>query len=261
MKKLISLFLVGTMSLSLISCSNTASTEESNQILIGTNAEFPPFEFIADNESGVLGKYDGIDMAIAKKIGEHIGKEVVIVDMPFESLALSYESNKIDLIMAAMTITEEKKESMDFSVPYYTSKQYIAVSIDNTDITSDSDLAGKKIGVQTGTTGDYIATDNIENSEVARYPRPFDAFNSLMNGDIDAVVVDIPVAELYVAQYSDKIKIIEDVSGFPEEEYGVVVEKGNEELMNSVNEVLTDMIESGEIDELTIKYQYSEDSN
>lgn len=279
MKKLVSLLLIGIMSFSFIGCSQNSgeatttdtstdtsqngeeanastdnSQDETTELLIGTNAEFPPFEFIADNESGVLGKYDGIDMAIAKKIGEKVGKEVVIMDMPFDSLALAYSSNKIDLIIAAMTITEEKKESLDFSIPYYSSKQYIAVAIDNTEITSDADLAGKKIGVQTGTTGDFIATDDIENSEVYRYPRPFDAFNGLMNGDIDAVVVDVPVAELYVNQYADKVKIIEDVAGFPEEEYGIAVEKGNEELLNSVNEVLTEMLEAGEIDDLTVTY-------
>lgn len=251
MKKILSLILVGILSFSFVGCSQK---KDDDVIVVGTSAGFPPFEFIADNESGVLGRYDGIDMAIAKEIGDSLGKEIVVKDMPFDSLTLSYQNGDIDMIIAAMTITDERQRNMDFSIPYYSSKQYIAVNSDNTDINSSSDLDGKRIGVQTGTTGDFIATDDVANSEVARYQTPFNAFNGLMNGDVDAVIVDVPVAELYVNQYPDKLKIITDTSGFPEEQYGIAVEKGNTELLNAVNDILTDMIESGELDEIVVKY-------
>lgn len=251
MKKLLSLVLIGVMTLSMAGCSKN---EEDGKIIVGTNAEFPPFEFIADNESGVLGRYDGIDMAIAKKIGEKTGKEIEVMDMPFDSLALKYQSGEVDLVIAAMTITDERKANMDFSIPYYTSKQYIVVPIDNTDINTGADLNGKRIGVQTGTTGDFISTEDVENAEVARYNRPFEAINAVINGDIDAVVVDIPVAKLYVNQYPDQLKIIENTSEFPEEQYGIAVEKGNTELMDAVNSTLTEMMESGELDQIAVEY-------
>ena len=145
-------------------------------LTVGTNAEFPPFEYVDDN-----GEADGFDMALCKAIGEKLGVEVKIENMEFASLVSSIGS-KIDIAAAGMTVTDERKESVDFSNPYYEAVQYVIVSADS-DIATADDLKDKTIGVQLGTTGDFIAEEYTSN--VAQYNKAVDAVNDLVNGKVD----------------------------------------------------------------------------
>ena len=139
-------------------------------LTVGTNAEFPPFEYVDDN-----GEADGFDMALCKAIGEKLGVEVKIENMEFASLVSSIGS-KIDIAAAGMTVTDERKESVDFSNPYYEAVQYVIVPADS-DIAAADDLKDKTIGVQLGTTGDFIAEEYTSN--VAQYNKAVDAVNDL----------------------------------------------------------------------------------
>ncbi|MFV0502587.1 MAG: basic amino acid ABC transporter substrate-binding protein [Lachnospirales bacterium] len=232
----------------------TGCSKSDDVLVLGTNAEYPPFEYIAPNEEGVIGKYDGLDMQIAKAIGKELGKEVVIEDMPFDSLIVALTGGKVDAIISAMTITDERKENVDFTSPYFTSEQYILVAKDDTTITSGEDLAGKSIGVQMGTTGDFIATDNIENSDVRRYNRPVDAVLDLKNGKIDAVLTDSGVAGLYAEEYSDSVNLITDTSTFEVEEYGIGVAKGDTELLEALDVAVKRLVDEGKITEWYMEY-------
>ena len=116
--------------------------EAANTITFGTNAEFPPFEFIS-NEGGVIDNYDGIDIAMVNQIGVDTGKEIKIENMEFDSLIVAIKNGKIDASVSGMTITDERKESVDFSIPYYTATQVMIVK-EGSDIKTAKDMAGKK---------------------------------------------------------------------------------------------------------------------
>jgi len=165
---------------------------------MGTNAEFPPFEFVADNNQGLVGQFDGVDVALALRITEELGCELEIDNMDFDALIMALESGRIDFIAAAMTATDERRKTVDFTDTYYKAVQYIIVRADNTDIRSVNDLNGRIIGVQQGTTGDFIVSDDLFPDEVMRYRRGIDAVLELKNDKIDAIVIDSMPAEVFV---------------------------------------------------------------
>lgn len=216
---------------------------------VGTNAEFPPFEYVGDD-----GEPDGFDMALIKAIAEKLGVEVVVENMEFDSLVASIGS-KIDVAIAGMTITEERKDAVDFSDEYYEAVQYVIVSVDS-DIASAADLEGKNIGVQLGTTGDFIVED-IEGATAAQYNKAVDAVNDLRNGRVDAVIIDKNPALVFGEQFKDEVKLYDGESadfGFEKEYYAIALPKGDEELAKSVNEALAELKEDGTFDELVSQY-------
>lgn len=229
--------------------------EESSQIIMGTNAEFPPFEFVADEGQGLVDKFDGIDVAIAKKIADKLGKELVIEDMQFEGLIASAQSGKVDFVAAGMTENEERKQSVDFSDTYYVAKQIMVVAADNTTINSAEDLKNaEKVGVVLGYTGDAIVTDDLQldDSKILRVSRGIDGVQEVKNGKLDAMVIDSATGKALAEE--NGLKVVEDDEVFAAEEYAIAVKKGNTELLNSINEVLAEMKANGEIDELAQKY-------
>lgn len=217
-------------------------------LTFGTNAEFPPFEFVAG--SGVIDQYDGIDMAIAKQIAEANGMTAAIENMEFDSLLVALQNGQIDAAIAGMTVTDERKEEADFSIPYYTATQVMIVKEDS-DIASAADMADKKICVIQGYTGEICVKDMGYPYEA--FKKGTDAIMELVNGKCDVVVLDSATSQKYISD-NEGLKIVEDPSAFEAEEYAIAVKKGNTELLDKINTAIDAMLADGTIAELGAKY-------
>ena len=236
--------------MSLAGCGSTAAnttTSSNGTLVVGTNAAFPPFEYVGDD-----GNPDGFDIALIKAIGDKIGMEVQIQDMEFDSLVSSI-GGKIDVAIAGMTVTEERKNTVDFSDPYYEAVQAVLVPKGSSIATAD-DLKNLKIGVQLGTTGEFIA-DEIEGATVSAYNKAVDAVNDLNNGRVDCVIVDKNPAEVFGAQFSDKVDVVSGTNfDFEPENYAIALPKGNTELADKINNALKELKADGTYDSLVKKY-------
>jgi len=224
-----------------------------DKLTLGTNAAFPPFEFTTTN--GVVGNYDGIDICIGKEIAGSMNKELQVEDMEFDGLIAAVKSGKVDMAVAGMTITEERQQSVDFSDTYYTASQVIITKADNTDINSAEDLKNNKtVGVVLGYTGDSIVTEDlaIDDSKITRANRGIDIVQDVKNGKLDAVVIDSATGKALAEK--NGLKIVEDPQAFETEEYAIAVKKGNTELLDKINETLSEMKASGEIEQLAMEY-------
>lgn len=218
-------------------------------LTVGTNAAFPPFEYLGDD-----GTPDGFDIALIKLIGEKIGVEVEILDMEFDALCTSV-GNRIDVAIAGMTVDEEREQTVDFSDNYYQAIQNVLVAADNTDITDMASLAGKTIGVQLGTTGDFIASDDVENADVRQYNSYALAVEDLKNGNVDAVIIDQNPAQFFAAENPDEVKLLGPESfGFSEEFYAIACPEGDTALVARINAALSEIQSSGEFDALVAEY-------
>ena len=216
-------------------------------LTVGTNAEFPPFEYVGDD-----GQPDGFDMALIKAIGDKMGVEVKIENMEFASLVSSI-GNKIDVAIAGMTVTDERKEVVDFSDSYYDAVQYVIVPADSS-IGTAEDLVGKTIGVQLGTTGDFIAQD-IEGSTVSSYNKAVDAVNDLLNGRSDLVIVDKNPALVFAGMYPDDVVALDGAQfGFEVENYAIAMPKGDAELADAINNAIKELKADGTFDKLVAEY-------
>ena len=251
LKKLVSVLLVAACVFSLAACGSKDDSKDSGDskkdskdtLVMATNAEFPPYEFHEGDD------VVGIDADIARAIGEEMGMEVKIEDMAFDSIIPAVTSGKADFGAAGMTVTEDRKKNVDFTDTYATATQVIIVK-EGSDIAGPDDMTGKKIGVQLGTTGDIYA-DDIEDAEVERYNKGFEAVQALTQDKIDAVVIDGEPAKEFVAE-ADGLKILDEA--FTEEEYAIAVAKDNDDLLKKMNEALASLKESGKIDEIVAKY-------
>lgn len=238
MKRSIIAVVIALSSLLLGACSSSGS-----KLTMATNAAFPPYEMYEGDE------IVGIDAEIAKLIAQDLGKELVIEDMAFDSIIAAVQSGKADIGMAGLTITEDRKQNINFSDPYTTAAQVIVVKQGST-VKSPDDLKGKTIGVQIGTTGDIYAED-IEEATIERYSKYFEAINALEQDKIDAVIVDREPGKVFVEQSDDLFMIDEE---FTLEEYAIGVSKENEQLLKDINASLAKLKESGKIDEIINKY-------
>lgn len=223
-----------------------ADKTEGGVLVFGTNAEFPPFEYVGDD-----GEPDGFDVALIKAVGEKLGREVQVENMEFDSLVSSI-GNRIDGAIAGMTVTEERKAEVDFSDPYYEAVQYVIVTADSQIATAD-DLKNKTIGCQLGTTGMFLAED-IEGVTAQTYNRAVDAVNDLVNGRVDAVIIDKNPAEVFNTKFEGKVKIMDGANfGFETEEYAIALPKGSD-LVGQVNQALADLKADGTFDALVAQY-------
>lgn len=222
--------------------------EAGDTLIFGTNAEFPPFEFVTS--SGVIDQYDGIDMAIAKQIAEENGMTAVIENMEFDSLLVALQNGQIDAAIAGMTVTDERKEKADFSTPYYTATQVMIVKEDS-EIASAADMADKKICVIQGYTGEICVKDLGYPYEA--FKKGTDAIMELVNGKCDVVVLDSATAQKYVSD-NEGLKIVEDAAAFESEEYAIAVKKGNTELLDKINKAIEAKLSDGTIAELGAQY-------
>ena len=230
----------------LTACGGNA--KEGETLTFGTNAEFPPFEFVTSN--GVIGQYDGIDMAIAKQIAEENGMTAAIENMEFDSLIMALANGQLDAVIAGMTITDERLESVDFSTPYYTATQVMIVKEDS-DIATAADMADKKICVIQGYTGETCVQDLGYPYEA--FKKGTEAIMELVNGRCDVVVLDSATAQKYVSD-NEGLKIVEDSAAFESEEYAIAVQKGNTELLNMINKAIEAKLADGTISELSAQY-------
>ncbi len=239
------------------SASQAKFTASDGVLVMATNASFPPYEFVGDD-----GAFAGIDVEIAGLIAEKLGLKLEIQDVEFGSIIGGVQSGKFDMGMAGMTVTDERKESVNFSDTYATGVQSIIVKEDS-DIGSFDDFFNEdgsvkdiKIGVQQDTTGDIYCSDTVENGgvgedHVTQFKTGNDAVQALVSGKVDAVIIDNQPAKSYVAVNSG-LKILD--TAYTEEEYAICVSKDNEPLLEAINEALASLKADGKIDEIVGKY-------
>lgn len=218
-------------------------TAEGGTLIMGTNATFPPYEYYEGDE------IVGIDVEIAQAIGEKLGMEVTVEDMEFDALIPALASNKVDIVAAGMTVTPERQKSVNFTDTYATAAQVIIVK-QGSDIASSEDLNGKILGVQMGTTGDSLASE-IEGAQVERFNKYFEAIQSVLQGKIDAVIIDSAPAKAF-AEKDENLVILEEA--LSSEDYAMAVNKDNTELLDKVNAAIAELDEEGTLDEIVDKY-------
>lgn len=247
MKKLTKLVAALTFAaIAFTGCTKKASA--GNTIKFGTNAEFPPFEFVT--AKGVIDTFDGIDMAIAKQIADDNGMKVQIENIEFDSLLIALQNGQLDAVIAGMTVTEERKLSVDFSTPYYSATQVIIVKEDS-DIECADDLEDCLVAVVQGYTGETCVSELGLNYE--SFKKGTECVMELVNGKCDAVVIDSATAQKYVND-NKGLKIVEDEETFGNEEYAIAVKKGNTALLNKINASIEKMLKDGTIANLGDKY-------
>ena len=220
------------------------TTVETGKLTMATNATFPPYEMTTDS-----GEIEGIDVDTAKAIAEKLGLELQIDDMDFDAALLSVQQGKADIVMAGVTVTDERKAVMDFSDSYATGIQSIIVPNDS-DIASPDDLAGKKIGTQRGTTGYIYCSDDFGEDSVVAYDNGLTAVQALNNGQVDAVVIDNAPATEYVAA-NPGLKVLD--TSYAEEDYAIGMAKGSA-LEDAINKALEELKADGTLQAIVDKY-------
>jgi glutamine transport system substrate-binding protein len=261
---LFAVFLVAIASLVVAGCGGSddssstgaetsASTEEASggggePLTVGSDIPYPPFE------QGQPGSFTGFDVELMEAIGDEIGREVEFQDTSFDTIFVNLGQGKFDAVASAATITPEREKTVDFSNPYYLSEQAILVKKGG-EIDSVEGLKGTTVGVQKGTTGQEFADENAEASEVRSFSTGPDAVNALNSGTVEAVVIDIPVAENAV-EANDAIELSAAIP--TEEEYGIAVKQGETELLEEVNDGLKSVEESGTYAQIYEKWFHHE---
>ena len=220
------------------------TTVEAGKLTMATNAAFPPYEMTTD-----AGEFEGIDIETAQAIADKLGLELQIDDMDFDAALLSVQQGKADIVMAGVTVTDERKAVMAFSDSYATGIQSIIVP-EGSDIASPDDLAGKKIGTQRGTTGYIYCSDDFGDENVVAYDDGLTAVQALNNGQVDAVVIDNAPAKEFVA--ANPGLVILDTS-YAEEDYAIGVAKGSS-LKDAVNAALEELKADGTLQSIVDKY-------
>ncbi len=267
-KILAAVLALGMCSIALTGCSNGADSQsvdkikEAGSITMYTNAAFAPFEYVDGQD------VKGVDVEIGLEIAKKLGVELKVEDVKFDSIVPGVQSGKAAFGAAGITITDERKDSVDFSIEYYTSIQYI-ICKDGENFSSMADLAGKKVGVQLGTTGDFLIADAVDGTEddsgnhvngalegtgaeYKEYANALEASQDLINGKIDAVIIDKLPAESIVKNNTG-LKCVKITDAEPES-YGICVAKGNESLLKVINEVLQTLIDEGKIDSYVVAH-------
>lgn len=220
---------------------------EDGILTVGTNAEFPPFEYVDDQ-----GMPAGFDIALINAVAEKLGVKTEIQNLEFDALVASIGS-KVECSIAGMTITEERAQAVNFSNPYYEAVQDVLVPADSA-IAGEADLQEKKIGSQLGTTGNLIA-DETKGAESVPFNRALDAVQKMMDGGIDCVIVDQNPAQVFASQFADKVKLMDGENfAFSAEEYAIAMPKGNQALTDAVNAALDAMKADGTFDKLVEEY-------
>lgn len=251
LKKIAAIILSAALVVALAACGSSKDSDSNKSsgkaetLTMGTNASFPPYEYVDDN-----GKIVGIDAEIAQAIADKLGMKLEIKDMEFESLVPAVKAKSIDLALAGMTVTDERKQSVNFSDSYSTGVQVVIVK-EGSDIKTVDDLKGKKIGVQAGTTSDTYCSEDFGEENVKQFSNGSLAVAALANGQVDCVVIDNEPAKNYVAANSG-LKILD--TEYVTEDYAIAISKDNDELLKKVNNALKELKEDGTVDKIVGKY-------
>ncbi len=230
------------------------TTIEEGKLIMSTNAQFPPYEMVADGEGFNGTGFEGIDVEIASAIADKLGLELQIDDMEFDSALLAVQNNTADVMLAGLSYSEERDEVVDFTDSYATGVQVVIVK-EGSDVTMDN-LGEKMIGTQRGTTGYIYASDTPENGgygedHVLAYDNGATAVQALMNDQIDAVIIDEAPAKEFVAA-NEGLTILP--GNWVEEQYCAAVDEGNTALQNAINTALNELMDDGTVDEIIAKY-------
>ncbi len=225
--------------------------KEKGELVVGTSADYPPYEFhyVKDGKDEI----SGFDISIAKAIAEDLGVELVLEDMGFKALLPALQSNKIDMVIAGMTPTEERKENVDFSKIYYTAEQGVLLKEEDLDkVKSADDLTGKVIGVQKATIQEDIAKEQIEDAQIEALTSIKDLVLALNSNKIDVVIAELPVANAYKKNVEGLA--VADFT-FKDEAGGsaIATQKGNTEFVAAINKTLDKLIEEKKIDEFVVE--------
>ncbi|QAS53648.1 glutamine ABC transporter substrate-binding protein [Halobacillus litoralis] len=222
---------------------DSGSDDSGETYTVATDNNFVPFEFM--NEE--TGEMEGFDIDLIKAIADEAGFNINIESMKFDGVVAGMQSGRYDIGIAGMTITDERKETIDFSDPYYDAGLMLAVSEDNEEIKSEEDLAGKKVGTRSGTTSESYITDNHPDAELVTFPGIVEAYMDLESGRLDAVMYDVPNVQYYVTNDSNGLKTAGDI--LQGEQYGIAFPKDSE-LVEDVNEALQTLIDNGTYDDI-----------
>ena len=230
------------------------TTIEEGKLIMSTNAQFPPYEMVADGEGFNGTGFEGIDVEIASAIADKLGLELQIDDMDFDSALVAVQNDAADVVLAGLSYSEERDEVLDFTDSYATGVQVVIVK-DGSDVTMDN-LGEKMIGTQRGTTGYIYASDTPENGgygedHVLAYDNGATAVQALMNDQIDAVIIDEAPAKEFVAA-NEGLTILP--GNWVEEQYCAAVDEGNTALQNAINTALNELMDDGTVDEIIAKY-------
>ena len=243
MKKILLTVLIGIVLISVL----PGCGQETLKVRIATDATWPPFEYVDEQTMEIV----GFDIDLIKAIADEAGLDIEIVNVAWDPLLAGMAQCQYDAAISAMTITDERKEVMLFSNPYFEAGQLVTVRFGNTDIASKEDLGGKTVGAQIGTTGSF-EVDKIAGAILKTYDDIGLAMQDLMNGQIDAVIADNPLAMGYANANPDKLKTVGAV--FTSEYYGIAVCNTETELLERINEGLAKVKAKGLIDELILEW-------
>ena len=219
-------------------------TIEAGKLIMSTNASFPPYEMIADD-----GSFEGIDVEVADAIAKKLGLELEVDDMDFDAALLAVQQNKSDIVMAGVTVTDDRKLVMNFTDSYATGVQVVIVK-EGSDVTLDN-LGEKMIGTQRGTTGNIYTSDDYGDDHVTAYDNGASAVQALLNGQVDCVVIDSAPAEAFVAANAG-LTILD--TEYVTENYAIGVNKDNAALLDAINGALAELTADGTLDTIIGKY-------
>lgn len=230
--------LLGIMCIFLCGCS------KDDTLVMVTEAGFAPYEYYENKE------IVGVDVEIAKKVAQKMGKKLEIKDVAFDSIINEVQKGKADFAAAGMSITEERQKQVDFSIEYATSKQVVIVKKNST-ITDPNIIYTKKVGVQLGTVADLYLSEKMSDKNIVRQKKYLSLVEDLKANKVEAIVMDsLPANE--ILKTNQNLKML-DKELF-EDKYGMVVKKGNTEMLNAINEVLEEVISNGQVESWTIEY-------
>jgi polar amino acid transport system substrate-binding protein len=263
-KKIVAVVAVATIAISVVGCGSSSKKESSStntsaleeikakgKLVIGTSADYPPYEFHKeiDGEDQIV----GFDIEIAKQVAKDLGVELEIKDMAFDGLLVALQANKVDMIFSGMTPTEERKQNADFSDIYYTAThRFILRSGDETSITKMEDLNGKKIGVQKGSIQEGIVQDNFDAANIKSLDKIPDLVLDLKNNKVDAVLAELPVAQINVQKntgiaIADKLEVKDEEGGS-----AIAMKKNSPELQAEVNKTINNLKDAAKIEQFVI---------
>ncbi len=218
--------------------------KKSNELVMVTEAGFAPYEYYEN------GEIVGVDVDIAREIAKYLGKELVVKDIAFDSIINEVKTGKADFGAAGISYSDDRAKNVDFSINYSVSKQVVIVKNDSS-IKNINEISNKKIAVQLGSIADTYVTENYKDANIVRQKKYLAAIEDLKTGKVDCVVMDeLPASEIVAS--NDGIKILS--GALTNDSYGMIVKKGNKELLDVINKVLENLKSEGKIDEYIINH-------